>query len=162
PDGPGQGRLWSVLPWAALGSAVVGLQTALWGASQSGGRVTGEEPASWRLTVGYVAMVVLAATVILAIASLVVRYRAGPRRRRQQIRWVLVAGIVVVTLLIGGWLAEALGASLDLAYVPFLAAIVTLVPASVGIAIVRHDLFDVDRILSETTAWLVTIVLSAG
>ena len=161
PDGRRKGRLWYALPWAFL-SAVVGLQLALWGATQEGGRVTGQEPAPWRLAVGYLSMIVLAATVILAITSLVVRYRAGPRRTRQQIRWLLLAGIVVMTLLIGGWVAEASGAALDLAYTPFLAAVVCLVPASVGIAIVRHDLFDVDRVLSETTAWLVTIALSAG
>jgi signal transduction histidine kinase len=161
PDGTRQGRLWSALPWA-FGSAALGLQVTLWGATQAGGRVTGTAPAPWRLTVGYLSMIVLAATVILAIASLVVRYRAGQRRTRQQIRWLLVAGIGVVILLVGGWVAEAFGASIDLAYTPFLAAIVTLAPASVGIAIVRHDLFDVDRMLSETTAWLVTIALSAG
>lgn len=161
PDGLRQGRLWHALPWT-FGVAALGLQIALWGARQDGGKVTGDEPAPWRLTVGYLSMIVLAATLILAIASLVVGYRAGPRRARQQIRWLLLAGVGVVVLLIGGWVAEASGASLDLAYTPFLAAVVTLVPASVGIAIVRHDLFDVDRMLSETTAWLVTIALSAG
>jgi signal transduction histidine kinase len=161
PDGPRKGRLWHAVPWA-FGSAALGLQVALWGATQDGGRVTGNEPAPWRLGVGYLSMVVLAAAVILAVASLVIHYRAGPRRTRQQIRWLLLAGIGVVILLIGGWVAEAFGASIDLAYTPFLAAILTLVPASVGIAIVRHDLFDVDRMLSETTAWIVTIALSAG
>lgn len=161
PDGPRQGKVWYALPWA-FGLAALGLQVALWGATQSDGRVTGMEPAPWRLAVGYLSMIVLAATVILAIASLVVRYHAGPRRIRQQIRWLLLAGIGVVVLLIGGWVAEAFGVSLDLAYTPFLAAILTLIPTSVGIAIIRHDLFDVDRVLSETTAWLLTIALSAG
>ena len=161
PDGPRKGRLWHALPWA-FGSAALGLAGLPLGRDARWRQGHGNVPAPWRLAVGYVSMVVLAATVILAIVSLVVRYRAGPRRTRQQIRWLLLAGIGVVILLIGGWVAEAFGASIDLAYMPFLAAIVTLVPASVGIAIVRHDLFDVDRMLSETTAWLVTIALSAG
>ena len=160
PDGPRPGRLWFALPWAFL-SAELGLQICLWGSTQDGGRVTGSAP-TWRLDVGYLGMFVLAATLVLAIASLVVRYRAGPRRIRQQIRWLLLAGIVVVVLLVGGWVAEAEGATIDVAYTPFTAAIVTLVPVSVGIAIVRYDLFDIDRILSATTAWLVTIAVSAG
>ena len=161
PDGRRPGKLWSALPWAFL-SAELGLQVVLWGSTQDGGRVTGPQPAAWRLDVGYVALVVLGATMVLAVASLVVRYRAGTRRVRQQIRWLVLGGIVVVILLIGGWVAEANGATLDLAYLPFLVAIVTLVPASVGIAIVRYDLFDIDRMLSATAAWIVTISVSAG
>ncbi len=161
PDGPRPGKLWPKLPWAFL-TAELGLQIALWGSTQASGRVTGPQPAAWRLDVGDAAMILLAATLLLAIASLVVRYRAGTRRVRQQIHWLMLAGIVVVVLLVGGWAAEAGGATLDVAYLPFLVATVTLVPASVGIAIVRYDLFDVDRMLSATTAWLVTIVISAG
>ena len=37
-----------------------------------------------------------------------------------------------------------------------------LVPVAVTVAIVRHDLFDIDRLLSESTAWMVTLVLSAA
>lgn len=51
---------------------------------------------------------------------------------------------------------------MDVAYAPLLLAIVLLVPAAVGIAIVRYDLFDVDRLLSDTTAWVFTLLLSAG
>jgi hypothetical protein len=129
PDGPLSGRPWRALPWA-FASTVIGLEVTLWGSRQVGGRVTGPEPAAWRLGVGYVSMVVLAATMILAITSLVVRYRRGTRRVRQQIRWLLFAGIAAVILLVGG--REARGATLDVAYLPFVAAIVALVPASVA------------------------------
>ena len=69
---------------------------------------------------------------------------------------------MVVVLLVGGWLAEALGASLDVAYTPFLVAAVVLVPAAVGTAMVRHDLFDIDRLLGDGATWLVTLVASAA
>lgn len=57
---------------------------------------------------------------------------------------------------------QASGVAVDVAYAPLLLAIVLLVPAAVGIAIVRYDLFDVDRLLSDTTAWVFTLLLSAG
>ncbi len=161
PDGPRPGRLWSTLPWT-FALATLGLQVALWGSTQETGRVTGWEPAGWRLAVGNVAMILLGATMILAVSSLVVRYRRGGARTRQQIRWLMLAGLVVVILLIGGWVAEANGATIAVAYTPFLAAIATLVPTAVGIAIVRYDLFDVDRLLSGTVAWVLTVTVSAG
>jgi hypothetical protein len=45
-----------------------------------------------------------------------------------QIRWLMLAGGGVVVLLIGGWVGQALGLSVDLAFAPFLLAIVVLVP----------------------------------
>ena len=88
---------------------------------------------------------------------------SGDERRALQIRWVLLAGsIAVVVLLVSGWVAEAFGASITAAYAPFGVAIVLLVPAAVGIAMVRHDLFDVDRILGAGGSWVLTLVVSAA
>jgi DNA-binding CsgD family transcriptional regulator len=47
-------------------------------------------------------------------------------------------------------------------FLPFLLAIVVLVPVAVGIAVVRHDLYDVDRLLGDSAAWALTLVLSAA
>lgn len=160
PDGPRPGRLWRILPWS-FSLAGLGLQVPLWGASQASGRVTGQEPAAWRMTVGNVCILVFAVSLVLAVASLVVRYRAGDRRTRQRVHWLILAGVAVIALFTGGGILEANGATIAAAYTPFLVAIVTLVPAAVGIAIVRHDLFDVDRVLSGAASWLLTLVVSA-
>jgi hypothetical protein len=106
--------------------------------------------------------VLIGGCLIAAVVSSVKQYRAGDDRRRLQMRWLLTAGAVVVVLLTGGWVAEANGASLTVAYTPFLLALVLLVPASVGLAMVRHDLFDVDRLLGAGASWLVTLVASAA
>jgi hypothetical protein len=65
-------------------------------------------------------------------------------------------------LLITGWVAQGLGAPLPVAFGPFLAGIVVLLPVAVGIAIVRYDLFDVDRVLGATAAWVLTLAASAA
>src|SRR4029077_905273 len=59
-------------------------------------------------------------------------------------------------------LSIGFGVALDIAYAPVLVSIVVLIPIAVAIAIVRHDLFDIDRLLSHSTAWVVTLVLSAA
>jgi signal transduction histidine kinase len=78
------------------------------------------------------------------------------------LRWLMLAGVAIVALLVAGWVMSiGVGVPLGVAYAPVLIAIVVLVPVAVTVAIVRHDLFDVDRLLSESAAWSVTLVLSA-
>lgn len=147
---------------ALFAVATVASVAAQWGARQSAGDVVGGPEGPWVAPVGLTSFVAIAASLLLAAASLATRYRRGDRRTRGQIRWLLLTGILVLALLVGGWVAELLGASLGVAYTPFLLAIVVLVPAAVGVAIVRYDLLDVDRVISQTTAWLLTLLFSAA
>ncbi len=160
PDGRRPGRSWVAVP-VAYAVATAMMMAATWDARQVDGAVVGEGT-PWQRRLGIVALVLVGACLVTAVTSVVWRYRAGDDRRRLQIRWLLAAGTVVVLLLVGGWGAEAYGASLDLAYTPFLLALVLLVPASVGIAMVRHDLFDIDRLFGAGVSWLLTLVASAG
>ena len=134
----------------------------MWGAVQVGGEVVGE-PTGARSVLAASAMAVIGLCLVITVASLVRRYRRGDERTRQQIRWLMLAGAAVVLLVLGGWVLEGLlGASTTLAYLPFLLSIALLVPAAVAVAVVRYDLFDVDRLLGQTAVWIVTLVLSAA
>lgn len=162
PAGPLRTARWRLVP-CVLALATAGTVSVQWGARQVAGRVVGGPDGSWVPATAVASLAAVGAALVAGVASLVVRYRRGGQRTRQQVRWLLVAGIVVVALLAGGWVAEIVGgASLELAYTPFIVATVALVPAAVGLAVVRHDLFDVDRLLGATTAWLVTVLAAAG
>jgi signal transduction histidine kinase len=103
---------------------------------------------------------VLAVTVA-CVASVVVRYRYGDERTRQQLRWLILAAGAVVLLMVASWVVTSLGWMGDGAYAGFLLGIVVLVPAAVTIAILRHDLFEIDRVLSDSVAWALTTTVAA-
>lgn len=161
PDGRLPGRFWrAVAPAYAAATAM--LVIALWGTRGVGG-TEGAPPTGLRLVLLVIGLVLVAACLVAAIVSLMLRYRSGDDVLRLRVRWLLLAGVAIVALLITGWVASiGFGAPLEIAYAPALIAIVVLVPVAVAVAVVRYDLFDIDRILSESAAWVVTVVVSAA
>ena len=98
-----------------------------------------------------------------AVVSLVIRYRRGDQRLRQQMKWLalVVTGFLICQSV--GILAVAVGQQdKPLQGVPYtISALLALlgIPAAMAIAILRRRLFDIDVIISR--ALLVTL-LSAG
>ncbi len=99
----------------------------------------------------------------MAIAALVVRYRRGDRVERLQIRWFAAA----VTLCGVGFVATVIQFALRTSTGPLLGALVAYagilaMPITIGIAITRYRLYEIDRLISRTIGWaLVTGVLVA-
>jgi hypothetical protein len=100
---------------------------------------------------------VLALAAILApVIALIVRFRSSRGDERAQIKWVVYAVAVLVTAII----AVNFWPELDPSFVGralFLATFVA-VPAAIGIAILKHRLFDIDLIINRT---LVYVALTA-
>jgi signal transduction histidine kinase len=109
----------------------------------------------------FTALAVLLAVTVACIASVVVRYRSGDERTRQQLRWLILAAGAVVVLMVASWVVTSLGWLGQGAYAGFLLGIVVLVPAAVTIAILRYDLFEIDRVLSDSVAWALTTAVAA-
>lgn len=159
PDGRPKGRGWLAVPVSfAAGAAAVA--SAMWDARQVGGVVVGGEK-RWQEALLLPGFLLVGGALLAAVMAVVMRYRVSTIRVRLQIRWLLVAGIVVNLLLIGGWSLQALGVPVLVSFGPFLLAVTLFVPAAVGVAIVRHDLFDVDRLLGTGITWLLTLAVSA-
>jgi len=169
PDGLLRGRFWRALPWAYLAVSVavvvvIGLDPVAY--QDRGGPLPGSTPAPFGEAGFRVLDSVVGVTLLFvlgsAAASPVVRYRRGDDLVRVRLRWLILGAASVPPLLAVGWLAEFAGASVNVAYVGFMLAMVLLVPATVAIAILRHDLLDVDRLLNGTVSWLITTVVSAS
>jgi hypothetical protein len=93
----------------------------------------------------------------LSVWSLVLRFRRGGYRERSQIKWLMLAGFVVAVFMVQSLMTEWTSSDTVL-----LAAVLSLLPLACGVAILRYHLYDIDRIIGRTTAYvLVTAVLLA-
>jgi hypothetical protein len=98
--------------------------------------------------------------VLAAVASLAVRFRRARGAERQQLKWLAYAGVLVVLCFV---LPEAAADALDsqLAGDLIFAALLAPVPVAVGLAILQHHLYDIDRLINRTLVYgLLTALLA--
>jgi signal transduction histidine kinase len=150
PNGQLPSRRWRVVLWLAGLMALMTIAAALDPtASASGLRnpfgVSVLRGISNVLTIPF--MIVLPLTSALAIASLVVRYRRGGDRERQQLKWLVVAVILVLA-------ASTLQFSTPQLRNGFLLPLMaTALPIAVGIAVLRYRLYDIDLIINKAVVY---------
>jgi len=110
-------------------------------------------PYGWFGVVEDVFFPVLAACWLASLAAQTASYRRSSGERRQQLKWLLTGGAV------GG-----IGIGLALSGLSDLAGIVLglALPASMGVAIFRYRLYEIDRIISRTLAYAIVTGLLVG
>jgi hypothetical protein len=91
-----------------------------------------------------------------AIAALVVRFRRSRGIERQQLKWFTYAAALAPLPSLAYELAPSIFGLLRTLIFP-------LVPISVGVAILRYRLYEIDRILNRTLVYgLLTVILGLG
>jgi hypothetical protein len=170
PDGRPPSRRWRWVLWAYLGVAALwigGTLVASIGAIAGHdvrvdpggnllaleGHVTG--PDAWFGVVQDVFFPALAACWLMSAASQVVSYRHSSGERRQQLKWLLTGAV--------GGVVAALASSA----VPGTAGLggkvgLLALPVSMGVAIFKYRLFDIDRIVSRTLGYAIVTGLLIG
>jgi signal transduction histidine kinase len=110
-----------------------------------------------RLVLGLLFIVVMG----VAVASLVLRFRGGDREEREQIKWLMFAGASTVIWFglplehgNGGWTDFVQG------------FVLALIPVSIGVAILKYRLYDIDVVIRKTVvlgvlAVFITLVYAA-
>ncbi len=97
---------------------------------------------------------------LLALASLLLRFRRSRDVERQQLKWFLFATAIVASLFATSMLP--LGGAADTAWALGLMAM-SFLPLAIGLAILRYRLYDIDRIVSRVVGYtLVTAILGAA
>jgi hypothetical protein len=122
----------------------------------------GHNSPGWWNVLQYATFVTIGLSLLLVLAGQVASFRRASGERRQQLKWLLggfsafVAGGVTAIALgreHGGW--EVVG------YVADVLAIFAL-PVTMGVAILRYRLYDIDRIISRTLAYAIITGLLVG
>jgi len=172
PDGrlPSSRWRWLVATYAAVG--------ALWMAGtvvltvraladhrtqvDSGGNLlllSGHDPAAgWWNVLQNLFFPLLIACWLASIASQALSFRRSSGERRQQLKWLLAGSAATLV---------AVGLAAMLRNVPWLSDVIGVIgflalPVSIGVAVLRYRLFDIDRIVSRTLAYAIVTGLLVG
>ena len=112
-----------------------------------------------------VSSLALSACVVAAILSVFLRFRRAKGDERQQVKWFTFAIAVLVVCVLCFPLLETIGTftvgeSVLGFFVPFVGLLG--VPVSIGVAILRYRLYDIDRIISRTFSYAIVTLLLGG
>ena len=163
PDGHPPSPRWRPAVWAL---AVVGATAALSSAFEPG-RIysfpTLENPLGLGASFGRIVSIagdvtdfLAIPTFLISLAAMVTRLRHARGRERLQLKWVAYAAILTATSFAASFLFGLLaGFPRAASDIFFLLGVVgfTSVPVTAGIAILRHRLYDIDRIINRTLVY---------
>jgi hypothetical protein len=103
-----------------------------------------------------------------AIGGLFVRFRRARGIERQQMKWLVFVGIAAATMLllvilpvsfVQGDRQTTVG---DLIWLMFFTLLMVGIPVSVGFAILRYRLYDIDRLISRTVSYAIISLILVG
>ena len=103
---------------------------------------------------------VLAGVILAALLSLIARFRRAIGAERQQLKWFAygTALLVLLPLPAAGPVAAVSSTAGNL----LAAVIISAIPATIGIAVLRYRLYDLDRLVNRTVVYGLLTVLLAG
>jgi hypothetical protein len=109
----------------------------------------------------------IAPALLAAIVSAVLRFRRAAGLERQQLKWLAYASALLLpatsllALMDSSWVTAR--PAIHNVVVAGTAAVPSLIPIAIGIAILRHRLYDIDRLINRTIVYaILTALLGAG
>jgi hypothetical protein len=156
--------LWMGSAYVLTAGAIIGHDIRV----DSGGNLlvlnNGPSSPGWWNVLQNVVFIAIALGFVLSLAGQVVSYRRSSGERRQQLKWLLgglaacLAGVVTALVIAVG---HAAGLWAVAGHLALLAALVA-VPVSMGVAILKYRLYDIDRIISRTLGYAIITGLLIG
>ena len=110
---------------------------------------------------GLVLNIVFQLAVVAGFSAIVVRIRRSTGVERQQLKWLgFAAGIVIAMGVISEVVLQLMNLP-DLRRLTgqILSVVILLVPASIGIAILKYRLYEIDRVINRTVVYGAVVVV---
>ena len=152
PDGHVVSRRWRWAVRAAFATIAFTVATTLLAASSVGLSPTTSDQTGFALVMGIlngpVSGIIMLALIVSAVISLVIRYRRADSERRHQLKWfvaaIALAAVGVIPQFAGSqeWYS-GLGLVIGL----------TVVPLSIGVAVLKYRLYDIDVVINRTLVY---------
>jgi hypothetical protein len=97
----------------------------------------------------------LLALVVACAVSLFIRYRRADDTERKQIKWLLYACAVFLVLFVGGTVSGVSGTTTLGGHIwgVFFGLSIVMLPAAIGIAILRYRLYEIDLLINRTLVY---------
>ena len=115
------------------------------------------------LTIGNLVSLLLLPALVGTVMSLTLRFRRASLDERLQIKWVALGGILQVGVIILAWLTDTLTSTDFPVAIVLIGMISTLfVPLALSTAILRYQLYAIDRLVSRTASYALLGGLLAG
>jgi hypothetical protein len=167
PTGELPGRRWRPAAWLAGATAITGSTAALCNGGWGGDPMEGAPISPLRdatAPLGDIASnafyLLLLASFGVAAFSLIRRFVSTRGIERNQIKWVALAGLVLIGELLVIFLTVGFSSTQEEVGDLFLALAFATVPIGIGLAVLRYRLYEIDRIISRTVSYgLVSAVL---
>jgi hypothetical protein len=119
--------------------------------------------AAWWGVVNDLFFPLLALGWLVSVAAQALSYRRARGERRQQLKWLLAGSVVGGVSLIVAATGNVSGHSLAVRILAGVALLgILAVPVSIGVAVLKYRLYDIDRIVSRTVAYAIVTGLLVG
>ena len=176
PDGslPSRFWRWALGVWfAAFGVLLIALAVATGSAlaahpvrvDTTGGLIAVDSPTGWSAVFIHGSLIVLLALSVAFIGRQVLSWRRSSGERRQQLKWLASgAAVSIVGLVFAVIFATSSGSITTVAqWIGTIAWFgLAALPVSIGVAILRYGLYEIDRIISRTLAYALVTGLLVG
>ena len=161
PDGRLPSRRWRPVLWLIIGTGLSEAAAAAFAPGKSPGWPPARNPFGVPalgplvdLYASYVQSPILILAMLLAVISLLVRFWGSRGAERQQLKWFVSSGVLVafaasLLIVVGARSSELLESILW----GFFVLTVFAVPASMGVAILRYRLYDIDILINRAIVY---------
>jgi len=126
------------------------------------GLVVIDRAAGWFARAQAVSGTVGVLLLVLGVARQVMAWRRSSGERRQQLKWLASGVLVAVVALVFGVASPGSASGAALTFANVVSFGIVALPVSIGVAILRYRLYDIDRLISRTLAYAIVTGLLVG